>query len=606
MILVVGLVAVISVTGCEGSRAPTVASASGRSAAAQRCSDRTSARVPASPTGIDATAIVPRGITVARFVDATTTAGVGYCQGVRRNPPRCRFNPAALQRRFPTFEGAQAVFESRDACTPERQTGGVAVGDADGDHRPDVYVTRLDGPGILFHNTGRGRFVDVTARSGLDHLSEPSNGAGWADIDNDGAEDLFVTTIAGHRMYFFHNDGHGHFTEEAVDRGLALPGDAPRAAQSVNFGDYDRDGYLDVHLTEWRMFDLGPNLTSVARLLHNRGARDPGHFDDVTVAAGVNLEQPTRPAWSFASAFSDLDGDGLPDLYVASDFGTSRLFWNEGNGHFSDGTKTAGVGTEENAMGLTIADYDGDGRPDIFVSSIFDPLERCDLGNCNHGRTGNRLFRNLGGRRFADVTDAAGVRDGGWGWGAAFVDTTNSGRLDLVQTSGVDFPAQRFPQFLDGPTYAWTNAGDGSFVRTDQQNGLTAPGPGKGLAVLDADGDGRMDVFVVRDGGRPVLAMNRSAVANAWLGVRLVGTRSNRDALGAIIEVQARPGGPVRRIEYGSVSHFLGQSESTAHVGLGALEGPVASVTVRWPSGAVSQLHEVKARRTILVEEPRA
>ena len=543
---------------------------------------------------------------MARFVDATAAAGLGYCQGQRRTVPRCRFNPTALKAQFPDFEGAGAVFASRDACTPERQTGGVAVGDADGDGRPDVYVTRLDGPGILFHNAGRGRFVDITARAGLASLGEPSNGAGWADVDNDGAEDLVVTTIAGHRMYFFHNDGHGRFTEQAVARGLALAGSAPRAAQSVNFGDYDGDGYLDVHLTEWRMFDLGPNLTSVARLLHNRGAADPGHFDDVTVASGVSLEQPTRPAWSFASALADLDGDGRPDLYVASDFGTSRLFWNEGGGRFSDGTKTAGVGTEENAMGLTIADYDGDGRPDIFVSSIFDPLERCDRGNCNHGRTGNRLFRNLGGRRFADVTDAAGVRDGGWGWGAAFIDTANSGRLDLVLASGVDFPAQRFPQFLDGPTYAWTNVGDGSFVRTDRSNGLTAPGPAKGLAVLDADGDGRLDLFIVRDGSTPVLAMNRTRPANAWLGVRLLGTRSNRDGLGAIVEVQARADGPVERREYGSVSHFLGQSESTVHVGLGANRGPVASVRVRWPSGAVSQLHDVTSRRVITVEEPRA
>jgi hypothetical protein len=542
---------------------------------------------------------------VPRFVDATAGSGLRYCQGTRAVAPHCRFNPKALRRRFPGFDASNADFSSQDACTPERQSGGVAVGDADGDGRPDVYVTRLDGPGLLFRNVGHGRFVDVTERSGLAVLREPSNGAGWADLDNDGASDLVVTPLAGHRISYFHNDGHGHFDEQAAARGLALAGNAPRAAQSVNFGDYDGDGYLDVHVTEWRMFDLGRDVPTFARLLHNRGRRAPGTFEDVTVSAGVDLVEPGKPAWSFASAFTDLDGDSRPDLYVASDFGTSRLFWNEGNGRFSDGTRTAGVGTEENGMGLTVADYDGDGRPDIFVSSIYDPLVRCEFENCNHGRTGNRLFRNLGGRRFADVTDAAGVRDGGWGWGAAFVDTTNSGRLDLVQASGVDLPAQRFRQFLAGPTYAWRNQGDGSFAPLGAASGLDAPGPAKGLATLDADGDGRLDLLLVRDGRGPVLYRNRTPTRHAWLGVRLVGTRSNRDGIGAVVEVTARPGGPTQRVEYGSVSYYLGQSEATAHFGLGDLSGRVARVRVRWPAGGTSELRDVRPGRVITIEEPR-
>jgi hypothetical protein len=557
---------------------------------------------PSRPPATVSTPSAPEG---PRFVDATARSGLEYCQGRRATAPHCRFNPAALRRTFPSFDASGATFAGQDACTPERQSGGVAVGDYDGDGRPDVYVTRLDGPGLLFRNVGGGRFVDVTKQSGLASWNEPSNGAGWADLDNDGAQDLVVTPLAGHRLAYFHNDGSGHFHEEGVARGLALAADAPRVAESVNFGDYDGDGYLDVHVTEWRMFDLG-RVPTFARLLHNRGRRAPGTFEDVTASAGADLALPGRPAWSFASAFADLDGDGRPDLYVAGDFGTSRLLWNDGAGHFTDGTRAAAVGTEENAMGLTVADYDGDGRPDVFVSSIYDPLVRCEAGNCNHGGSGNRLFRNLGGRRFADVTDHAGVRDGGWGWGAAFVDTTNVGRPDLVEVSGVDLPAQRFPQFLAGPTYAWRNRGDGTFAPMGPETGLVAPGPAKGLATLDADGDGRLDLLVVRDGRGPVLYLNRTPARRAWLGVRLVGTRSNRDGLGAVVEVQARAGGPVQRVEYGSVTHLLGQSELTAHFGLGQLAGPVARVRVRWPAGGRSELRAVRPGRVVTVREPRA
>ncbi|MDQ1520230.1 MAG: peroxidase [Actinomycetota bacterium] len=483
-------------------------------------------------------------------------------------------------------------------------SGGAAAGDYDGDGWTDLYVTRLDGSGVLYRND-HGRFRDVTARTKLDVLHEPSNGAVWADVDNDGHLDLYVTTLAGRRFYLFHNDGRGHFTDETLARNAALRSDDPHVGFGIGVGDYDGDGYVDLFTTEWRSPELvPPGRASDQALLHNRGATAPGFFENVTKRAGVGLGQGA-PAFGFAAAFADLDGDRRPDVFLASDFGTSRLFWNNGNGTFTDGTKTAAVSTDENGMGLTIADYDGDGEPDVFVSSVFDSTPFCDQGLCGHGTTGNRLYRNDGHRHFTDVTSRAGVRDGGWGWGAAFFDATNSGRLDLVQAGGVDYPWERQSfQYRSGPTFLWSNRGDGTFTNVATAAGMTTPGPGKGLLVFDYNRDGRLDVLITRDGSTPVLYENVGGAHNAWLTVRLRGTRSNREGLGAVVSLRKRAGDRPQVRLYDSVSHFLGQSDVAAHFGLGRVDGRVAEVRVQWPSGRVSVARDVGVDREILLVEP--
>ncbi len=541
----------------------------------------------------------------AQFVDVTAQAGLGGAvQAARRRAPHCLLNADRLAREFPHQPRVTASSWTKEQCVPERMTGGVAVADYDGDGWPDIYVTRLDGPGILYRNMHNGTFADVTKAAGLDVLDEASDGAVWADVDNDGRPDLYVTTFASHRYWFFHNDGNGHFTEQAAARGLALDDGTVHLGYSVNAGDFNGDGYLDFEVSEWRPTEVARNMQpSHTRLLMNLGRRDPGHFVDVTNRAGVALETPTFATVSFASAFADLDDDGRPDLVMANDFSTSRLFWNDGNGHFTNGTRDAGVGTDENGMGLTIGDYNGDGRPDVFVSAIYDH-HQCPVGQCAHGTSGNRLYRNLGGRHFVDATSAAGVREGGWGWGAAFVDVANEGRLDLVQASGVDFPWEpTAAQYGTGGMFLWRNRGDGTFAPSSAvASGLTTPGVSKGLAVLDYDRDGRMDVLVARDGGAPVLYRNVTPHSGHWLDVQLVGTRSNRDALGAVVDVRA--GDRWQRIEYGSVSHFLGQSENQAHFGLG--DAPFADeVRIRWPSGHVQHLGRLSVDRTVLITEPR-
>ena len=349
------------------------------------------------------------------FRDATESSGLMYVQHEAREPGNCLFDNMSRE----TEEEQRGML-----CDAERMTGGAAAGDFDGDGAIDLIVTRLDGHDLLYRNRGDGRFDEVSAEVGLSDWNLASNGALWGDIDNDGDLDLFITTVGDTRHYLFINQG-GEFTEEAMERGTAVETGDRRIGFSAAFGDYDRDGYLDLHVTEWRPSQLVGEARAGVRLLRNRGADAPGYFEDVTESAGVAMEQVvsqtqqdlTVGTFAFGSTFVDLDGDGWPELAVSSDFGTSRLFWNNGDGTFTDGTLDARVGTAQNAMGTTFGDYDADGDLDWFVTSVYSSSRGSPGGDEEGTKDGNRLFRNDGDRRFSDVTDLAGVRNGSWGWG---------------------------------------------------------------------------------------------------------------------------------------------------------------------------------------------
>ena len=267
-------------------------------------------------------------------------------------------------------------------------SGAVAAGDADGDGHVDLYVTRLEDHDLLFRNRGDGTFEDITTAAGLDTWVFDSNGAAWVDIEKDGDLDLFVSSFGSGRYHLFVNDGAGHFTEDAVARGAALDTGDTHIGYSVAVGDYDRDGWPDLAVAEWRSIPLVTDPTkSHTRLLRNRGFAAPGHFEDTTIVAGVDVTTFfANESFVFAPAFVDLDEDGFQDLALASDFGTSLLFWNDGDGTFSEDTSGAMVGTDENGMGSAFGDFDGDGDLDWFVTSIYDPGNSC--GWCNWGYDG--------------------------------------------------------------------------------------------------------------------------------------------------------------------------------------------------------------------------
>ena len=548
-----------------------------------------------TPTDTPSVTATPT-VTPLMFTDVTLSSGVDYVQYHVPDPP--------------------------GLAEPPYYTGGAAAGDYDNDGWVDLFVTRLDAPGILFRNRGDGTFEDVTLQAGLAGFNVNSNGAAWADIDNDGDLDLYVTTAGDTRYYLFINDGSGHFSEQAMERGAAVAGSDVHYGFGVTFGDYDRDGYLDMFVGEWRADIYNPtHAPSNARLLHNRGAQAPGYFEDVTAAAGVGFDGivPKDPkasgVFAWTPRFGDLDNDGWPDLVVTADYGSSRLFWNHHDGTFTDGTVAAGVGTDENGMGAAIGDYDGDGLLDWFVTAIDDPDKFCSgpMYSCHWGNTGNRLYHNDGNRVFSDRTDTAGVRDGYWGWGTTFFDYDNDGDLDIVMTNGIRFAfvppdapyAQVVARFVNDPMRLWRNDG-GVMTEVSADAGITSMDSGKGLLSFDFDNDGNLDLFVVNNSGHQVLYRNNGS-GNSWLRVKAVGRDSNRDGIGARVVVTPALGGTSQLREIDAGSHFLVQSEFTAHFGLGSGSAPVAEVRVEWPqTGRTQRFENVARNTTLVVTEPPA
>ena len=464
--------------------------------------------------------------------------------------------------------------------------GGAAAGDYDGDGWVDIFFPGYETPGVLYRNRQDGTFADVSIDAGFTSL-DPGSGSAWGDIDNDGDLDLYLSGMDTHRNFLYINDGDGHFTEQAVVRGADVPTLHKRNSMGVAVGDYDRDGYLDILTSEWF-----PLKGDTSRLLRNRGAAEPGAFEDVTAVTGVD-QQRGFTGLRFTPQFTDLDRNGQTDILFAADYQTSQLFWNQADGSFMDGTRAAGVGTDRNGMGSAVADYDGDGDLDWFVTAIY-PI------NDPQPESGNRLYINNGDRTFTDGTDFAGVRDTGWGWGTSFFDYDNDGDLDLMATNG------SYDDHLNDPTALFDNNGDGTFTEVTTLRGISDTDQGRGLLHLDYDNDGDLDVLIVNQIAPPVLYRNDGGNANHYLRVQTQGTASNPEGVGAFIEVTVESDNPgdmmLREIDGGS--SFLSQHQKTAHFGLADHDGTVDKVKIIWPSGLVQLFHDVPADSLLQAVEP--
>ena len=473
--------------------------------------------------------------------------------------------------------------------------GGVAAGDYDGDGWVDLYVVRGDiGPNLLFHNGGDGTFEEVGARSGV-ALRGNGSGPTFADFDGDGRLDLIVPGIGrylGTRqptpLTLFRNRGDGTFEDVTARSGIVID---DRDTYSAAFGDYDRDGFLDLFLTHW-----GDNVfgaTSSKQLWHNNG---DGTFSDVSIAAGIAAAYTVAGAigdLSFTPNFADIDDDGWPDILVAGDFGTSRVFLNNCDGTFRNVTDRAVI-TDENGMGGAVGDYDNDGHLDWFVSSIWDP--NGDPGTNAWHASGNRLYRNTGNGVFEDATDHAGVRQGWWGWGSSFADLDNDGHLDLFHVNGWNNPEGPFEE---DPARCFISNGDGTFTERSAALGLADAGEGRGVVAFDYDGDGDLDLFVANNQQAPRLYRNDGCDTGHFLSVKLRGRAPNTEAIGARVYVTA--GGQTQMRELRAGSNFESQDPADAHFGLGTATS-VDEIRIVWPDGTPTVLGGQAADAFLVVD----
>jgi hypothetical protein len=386
---------------------------------------------------------------------------------------------------------------------------------------------------------------------------------------------------------------------------------------SASFGDYDRDGKLDLYVARYVYFDLakaplpgsqpncvyagfpvmcGPRGLSGQRdlLFHNEGR---GTFKDVTEAAGIDRDQLR----GLGVVFGDYDDDSWPDILVANDAHPNQLYHNNQNGTFDEVALEAGVAFDEDGraragMGVDMADYDNDGRLDVVVT--------------NFQGEPNALYRNLGRGLFEETTWSAGLGEATLpylGWGAGIVDLDNDGAPDLFFVNGHVYPEVNRHN-LDEPyaqrALVFKNLGDGRFADATSSAGpdMARPRPGRGAAFGDYDEDGRLDVLVTAVNDRVALLHNESGADHHWLSVGLEGRRSNRQGLGARIVLEAPGGRQVREVRAGG--SYLSQSDPRVHFGLGR-SGTASSLEVRWPSGVLDRLSNVAGDRTIVIEEGR-
>ena len=472
---------------------------------------------------------------------------------------------------------------------------GVAAGDFDNDGWIDLYVAQGDTfVNYLFRNDsqdGDYSFASVAVVSGVAmSVEHKAAGPAFADYDGDGDEDLFVGGVEYSPFKVFRNEGDGTF--EDVSNASGLSAIQRENSISMAFGDYDGDEDLDLFVAHWT-FTANERPGGYQHLWRNNG---DGTFTDVSeeTLVGPAVVVPDGD-FTFTPNFTDFDNDGDADLLVVSDNATTQVLVN--NGDQGGGLVTFSVATDENVitdeagMGASVADFDNDGDLDWFVSSIYEVNSRF--------RTGNRLYENLGNGIFADSTDAAGVRDGYWGWASCAADFNNDGLLDIFHVNGIAMSAAAI--FLDDPSRLFIANGDGSFTEYSEALGLIDDKQGRGVVCFDGDQDGDIDIFIANNNDRPSLYRNDGGNKLAYLNVRLVGNAPNTAAIGARVFVSSD--GVTQMREISSGNNYVSQNPAEQHFGLNQA-GTADSIRVRWPDGTETVRNGIATNQRIRVTYP--
>ena len=509
---------------------------------------------------------------------------------------------------------------------PETMGGGVAVFDFDRDGDLDIFFTNgatIDDPmasgklpvkrdrsqwNRLYANQGGWKFTDVTEESGLSG-AETGYGMGVAvgDFDKDGFQDLYLTAYG--RNFLYRNRGNGTFEDVTTKAGVAASG----WSTSAGFFDYDRDGHLDIFVSRYLDWTFEKNIYCGERPPGSRAYCHPDNFNGVTnilfrnkgdgtfvdVSERAGIANPEGKA--LGVAFADYDGDGWTDIYVANDSVMCFLYRNKGNGTFEESALAAGVGYNDDGnpfagMGVDFADYDNDGRPDIFVTNL--SLEMY------------ALYRNTRDGAFQYATNESGVGHATQaysGWSAKFIDFDNDGWKDIFAAQGhvLDTIASTSPnlKYLQPPLLLRNVRGRFARVPTN----LSGPAfeiarPGRGAAFGDLDNDGDVDVVVSNVGHAPTILRNTKGNQNHWLSLEMQGVRANRDGIGCTVKVTRSPGHS-QFYEIHTAVGYLSASDRRLLIGL-ERDPVVPKIEIRWPGGRLQTLTEVKADQMLVVKEP--
>ena len=523
-----------------------------------------------------------------QFTDVAKTAGIGFVH----------------------FKGTHPIASILEEAGP-----GVCVVDFDGDGFVDIYLPsgrNLAGGNeqlryALYRNNGDGTFTDVTEKAGV-----PGNGYGlgcvWGDYDNDGRPDLYVTQYGKNILY--HNEGNGTFKDVTAKARVDGMDFGTLFHTGATFFDYDKDGFLDLYVGGY--VEFGPKSRQTCAigygveascppssypgspnvLYHNNG---DGTFTNVTKAA--RIYQPKGKNLSVMAV--DYDNDGWPDLFVANDGIEFYLYHNEHNGTFKETAYNTGIalmpdGAAMAAMCISFGDYDNDGNLDLYVSDFQD--------------VSDHLWHNDGKGFFEEVSPRAGIAAATrhvLSFGGGFFDYDNDGWLDLFIANGHVY--QGVEKTRTDITYKQINSlfhneGNGKFaeVTSISGDGFKIPHLGRGVAFADFDNDGNVDILVGNSGDPPLLLHNSGRTGNHFLNLKLVGTKSNRDAMGARVKLTA--GGITQLREIAGGGSYLSQSDLRAHFGLGS-QTRAESIEISWPSGQKQAFRNVDADRFLIVKE---